>query len=931
MTALQYPPGTLIKARGREWMVLSSFNEDTIRVRPLSGSESDQTLIHLPVEIEEITPAQFPFPREQQTSSHETAMLLRDALLLSLRRGAGPFRSFGQIAVEPRAYQLVPLLMALKMETVRLLVADDVGVGKTIEAGLIARELLDRGDIERLVVLCPPHLVEQWTAELEGRFHINAVGVTASSASRLERGLPMGQSIFSAHPFTVVSLDYIKSERRRSEFLRACPELVIVDEAHTCTMGLKGRHQRYELLKALSEQTERHMVLLTATPHSGDEQAFYRLLGLLNEDFEKLSGSLGDQRDKLREKLSLHFVQRRRPDIDDWKEGKLFPKRETTELTYKLSGQWDDFLNQVLDYCAEIVASAGSDERKQRLSFWGTLALLRCASSSPDAAIKTLRARGLSLVESSELDEKLEDQIFDGDTDQLLSDDQEPATGIDDPKIKDLINQAVALSGQAGDPKLKCLKDHLKKLIQDGFNPVIFCRFIATAHYLQKHLKETFDDIPVEVITGELAADERKQKIEDLEDSERCILVATDCLSEGINLQTVFDAVIHYDLSWNPTRHEQREGRVDRYGQSSPVVRATLMYGENNPVDGAVLQVILRKAESIRKELGVPVPLPDDNHKLTQALMKAVLLRGGRKQMTLGFDSLEEAKTIDTVWVDAAEKAKKSRTIFAQNRLRPDDVLPEWKKALAAIGDPEDVKRFTTRALARLGAEPEPVRKGLRAPLGCLQDYLRERLEHEGLSGSVLIDFQYPPAGKSKSIGRSHPLVHILADTLLEQTLSDFDESLTLTDPAFLGRVGCWISDQVSTKTTIILLRLRHQLMAQIQKKNHTMLVEEANAIGWEGKNPMQFIEGSSVLHLLSHPATQDAPKVLRERSIKEALLNLNDLKTILDTHAEKRAQELLSDHRRVREAADARGKYSVQPILPPDVIGVYVILPQVE
>ena len=147
MTTQHYLPGTLIKARGREWMVLSSLDPETIRVRPLSGSESDQTLIHLPVELEPISPAQFPYPHEGQTSSHEAAMLLRDALLLSLRRGAGPFRSFGQIAVEPRAYQLVPLLMALKMETVRLLVADDVGVGKTIEAGLIAREFLDRGDI----------------------------------------------------------------------------------------------------------------------------------------------------------------------------------------------------------------------------------------------------------------------------------------------------------------------------------------------------------------------------------------------------------------------------------------------------------------------------------------------------------------------------------------------------------------------------------------------------------------------------------------------------------------------------------------------------------------------------------------------------------------------------------------------------------------
>jgi superfamily II DNA/RNA helicase len=97
------------------------------------------------------------------------------------------------------------------------------------------------------------------------------------------------------------------------------------------------------------------------------------------------------------------------------------------------------------------------------------------------------------------------------------------------------------------------------------------------------------------------------------------VLIATDCLSEGINLQEHFDAVVHYDLSWNPTRHEQREGRVDRFGQPKPVVRATLIYGANNPVDGAVLDVILRKAQKIREELGVPVPLPDDGHTLTQA------------------------------------------------------------------------------------------------------------------------------------------------------------------------------------------------------------------------------------------------------------------------------------------------------------------------
>jgi superfamily II DNA/RNA helicase len=120
---------------------------------------------------------------------------------------------------------------------------------------------------------------------------------------------------------------------------------------------------------------------------------------------------------------------------------------------------------------------------------------------------------------------------------------------------------------------------------------------------------------------------EREAAVEPAGRRRQRILVATDCLSEGINLQNLFTAVVHYDLSWNPTRHEQREGRVDRFGQKAREVRSTMLYGEDNPVDGAVLQVILRKAESIRKELGVLVPMPDDEGKLTQALLNAVLLR----------------------------------------------------------------------------------------------------------------------------------------------------------------------------------------------------------------------------------------------------------------------------------------------------------------
>src|SRR5690606_8527517 len=182
----------------------------------------------------------------------------------------------------------------------------------------------------------------------------------------------------------------------------------------------------------------------------------------------------------------------------------------------------------------------------------------------------------------------------------------------DDGDLTKLIGMAEKLTGQKGDPKLKALTDHVAELIHDGFNPVIFCRYIATAHYVGQDLAARLKDVAVAVVTGELTSDERQEKVELLGDADRRILVATDCLSEGVNLQDHFDAVVHYDLSWNPTRHEQREGRVDRFGQKRSVVRATLIYGANNPVDGAVLSVILQKAGKIREELGVPVPLPDE-------------------------------------------------------------------------------------------------------------------------------------------------------------------------------------------------------------------------------------------------------------------------------------------------------------------------------
>ena len=278
-TATLSNPGTLIHARGRDWVVLPESTNELLIARPVGGLDEEVTGI-LP-DIEPVTSASFRMPTHDDLGDFASGQLLREAARLSTRAAAGPFRSFGRIVVEPRPYQLVPLMMALKLDPVRLLIADDVGIGKTIEAAVIARELLDRGEIHRLTVLCPPHLAEQWQQELAEKFHIEAELILSSTIQRLERDLPVGVSVFDRYRFTIVSTDFIKTPRHAEDFILKCPEFVIVDEAHGCTLagGVgHGRQQRFELLRRVAEDKARHLVLVTATPHSGNEDAFRSLL-----------------------------------------------------------------------------------------------------------------------------------------------------------------------------------------------------------------------------------------------------------------------------------------------------------------------------------------------------------------------------------------------------------------------------------------------------------------------------------------------------------------------------------------------------------------------------------------------------------------------------------------------------------------------------
>jgi superfamily II DNA or RNA helicase len=533
--------GSIVRARGREWVVLPSDDAEVLRVRPLGGADADACGLYLPLEQDDIVSASLALPDPVYAGSGLSAALLRDAVRLGFRSAAGPLRSIARISVEPRPYQLVPLLMALRQDPVRLLIADDVGVGKTIEAGLIGRELLDRCEIQRLCVLCPPHLCAQWVAELREKFHIPAVEVRPATAPALGRDLPLDRSIFQEYPFTVVSIDFIKSDRRREQFIQTCPEFVIVDEAHAAAQGATaGRAQqlRHELLRdIMAQDPARHLVLVTATPHSGDAEAFASLVGLLAQDLEPAIAQLEFRAGTAaRDRLAAMFVQRRRTDLAGYLHATTdFPQREYLgghpDHPYRFTPAYDRLVGSVRAYTQELVrGSEGMTRFQQRLRWWAALALLRCVSSSPAAAAAALRVRAArsTTLDPAEADRLGHEAVFDlmaRDERDVEQDDATPAvdTTEDDDTLQSperqrllrLARDAEALLGDA-DPKLKLAEGIVRELLRDKFSPIVFCRYLATAHYVAEQLRQRLKNVEVQAITGELPPEERAERIEAL-------------------------------------------------------------------------------------------------------------------------------------------------------------------------------------------------------------------------------------------------------------------------------------------------------------------------------------------------------------------------------------------------------------------------------
>jgi len=949
---MTYTVGSLVKARGREWVVLPDSTDDLLVLRPLGGSDDEIAGIYIP--LEPVTPATFDLPDPTQVGDYRSARLLRDAVRLGFRSSAGPFRSFARVGFEPRPYQLVPLLMALKLDPIRLLVADDVGIGKTIEAGLIARELLDRGEIERLAVLCPPPLAEQWQSELREKFHIEAELVLPSTAARLERNLSLGESLFERYPFVIVSMDYIKSDRRREEFKRACPEFIIVDEAHTCAYGAErgGRHQRFEMVRGLAQNPDRHIVLVTATPHSGKEEAFRSLLTFLDKEFDDLPEDLtGEENLRHRKRLAQHFIQRRRGDIQNYLDSNTpFPKREDREDSYKLSPDYKRLFERVLDYARESVLDATGGQFHQRVRWWSALALLRSLASSPAAAAATLRNRAAPAEAENpeEADEIGRRTILDIIVDE--SADGSDVTPGSDPggeedegqrnrrRLLDMARAADDLLGEK-DEKLKKAVDLIKGLISEGYHPIIFCRFIPTAEYVAAELRTRLPkDVEVMAVTGLLPPESRVETIRQLCESKKHVLVATDCLSEGINLQEHFDAILHYDLSWNPTRHEQRDGRIDRYGQPSPTVRVLTYYGLDNQIDGVVLDVLLRKHRTIRSSLGISVPVPVNTEQVVEAIFEGLLLKSNPNVLQgylPGFDEYIKPQKDDLYgkWEAASEREKRSRTLFAQETIKVDEVARELHAVQAAIGSGVDVADFTRRTLAVFGAQTtgtDPLDTNLTEASSALKDVLAQSSGFELKNPKFRFRFNQPIQEDEHYLQRTHPFVETLANHVLETALDPLSGDAVRYPAA--RRCGAIRTKAVDKRTTLLLVRFRYHIIQTQNNVERPLLAEDCRLLAFSGspQSAVWLEENEAEKLLLAQPDGNIAADQAAE-FVGRVIDGFELLRSRLDQAAMQRGEELLEAHQRVRLATRTRNvRYRVEPQLPPDILGIYIFLPAI-
>ena len=559
---------------------------------------------------------------EEQLSSSGSTMqydenYLRYVTLLSKIKNetAGGFLSSLASGIIPLPHQLHVLNRAMETNNIRYILADEVGLGKTIEAGMIIRELKSRGLVSRILVVCPTGLVTQWASEMQEKFHEKFQVILPSDYDTIRR-LTDNDDVYGQFDQVISPMYSIKpiekhagwseekvekyNEERIYSIINSGWDLIIIDEAHRVA-GSSGEVARYKLGNLLA-QASPYLLLLSATPHNGKTEPFLRLIRLLDADAFPNAKSI------VREQVAPFLIRTEKREAIDNNGNLLFKNR----ITHLVTISWDERNNlqrelyeMVSSYVAKTYNKALRNRKKNMCLIFLLIIMQRMVTSSTAAIRQSLERRLNVLLEQRTCVGNLREEdldelnIEDGVEDALeaISLDME----LEIEELKQIISLAKQAQFQNQDAKVEPLLNEIDAILSEDRTQkvIIFTEFVATQTYLQELLVNR--GYTVTILNGGMSIDERNAAMQEFKTS-TSIFISTDAGGEGLNLQFA-NIIINYDLPWNPMKIEQRCGRVDRIGQQRDVHIYNFIVGET--VENRVREVLEEKLSVILKEMGV--------------------------------------------------------------------------------------------------------------------------------------------------------------------------------------------------------------------------------------------------------------------------------------------------------------------------------------
>ena len=595
-----------------------------------------------------------------------------------------------------------------------------------------------------------------------------------------------------------------------------------------------------------------------------------------------------------------------------------------------MNNAYKNFYTEVVHF-AQGITKKGEETKKGFSHYWAALALLRGVMSSPQAGLEMLKARREKkvVVEDLEIDNPLfSSEDNDSDVVETALMEQLEFKNEEVLVIDDLISQIEKLMSLKNDQKAKCAVEQTKEWIKKDIYPIIFCRYIATAKYLGGLLKTALpNSIDVQTITSEFGDEQRKEMIDQMGKSKKRVLIATDCLSEGINLQEHFTAVLHYDLPWNPNRLEQREGRVDRYGQAAEKVYAYLLWGEDNPIDKVVLNVLIKKVRDIQKATGVSIVIGDENQSIMDSVLKEVLLDPSKAEHTANqmlMDFGDEVSDFDKIITNqleqAKEKAEKLRSIFAHESIDPQTIEKELKEVDEVIGDVTTVENFVVQGCRTLGATVNKEKNGYDLDPVNLPSHLKQTLPKVD---TIPLSFESPTPKGRVYIGRNHKFVEQLAQLIMALAFEP------KSGVGHVARAAVIQTESVEKRTTVVQFRVRNVIKEV--GRNRELIAEEMYLWGFSGTDGNRKILDYPTCKalLLEAQSAVNIPHERQQQLFNEVSDNYGSLKSEVQDLAKKRAVHLVESHSRFKELVGGRRFEAVHPVLPPDVMGIYVLMPK--